>query len=316
MGVPFRLILYAPSRSVANRAAAAARDRVERLDRILSDYDPDSELRRLCETAGSGRRVRVSDELWTVLEHAEQLARQTCGAFDVTVGPFVRLWRRARRQRQLPSEQRLAAARERVGYRLIQMYPATREVLLAQPGMRLDLGGIAKGYALDETLRLVAQFGVRSLLVDAGGDVLVGEPPPDAYAWRVAVAPSGRITKGRPVLVLRVNRAAVATSGSGSQYVEIGGRRYSHIIDPRTGMALVGRMAATVVAPSGIEADALASALCVLGPARGLKLLESYPGAAARVVMADTAGRERVFESARWAELTKVWVAPELAASE
>ncbi len=316
MAVPFKLILYAPNRCVANRAAQAAQARVEQLDRILSDYKPDSELRRLCETAGTGAPVRVSDDLWSVLAQAQRLARQTDGAFDVTVGPLVRLWRRARRQKRLPGPQRLAEARQPVGYRLIEMFPATRQVRLCRTGMRLDLGAIAKGYALDEALERCAQLGVRSALIDGGGDVLAGERPADAYAWRVAVAPHGLLPSGRLVLLLDLKEAAVATSGSAVQYMEIGSRRYSHIIDPRTGMALVGRSAVSVVAPSGMLADALASALSVLGPKAGFKLLEAYPGTAARIVISDEAGRERSYESAGWAKLTKLWLYPEAVAGQ
>jgi thiamine biosynthesis lipoprotein len=276
LGTLFRLVLYAPDRATADAAAEAAWARIGELDRALSDYDPESELERLSARAGSGP-VPVSADLWAVLERARSVSIASDGAFDVTVGPLVRLWRRAARQRELPAAEQLASAHAAVGHALVRLDPDVRTAELLHGGMRLDLGGIAKGFVLDEVLRTLARHGVEVALVDGGGDVACSAPPPGRGGWRVRVVPG----RGAPEAELELAHAAVATSGDAERGFEIEGRRYSHVIDPRTGAALTSGVAATVIAADGMSADAWASALCVLGAA-GLARLE--PGLEARVV--------------------------------
>ncbi len=270
MGVPFRIVLYAEDRARAEAAARAAFDRIAELNAILSDYDSDSELNRLCETSGSGRAVPVSDELWTVLARAQELARQTDGAFDVTVGPYVHLWRRARREQTLPDPGRLARARAAVGWQHLELDARQRTARLRVSRMRLDLGGIAKGYALDEALKVLAAHGIRRALVSGGGDLAVGEPPPGRTGWRIEVPPPEPAQGPTRFLLLRC--AALATSGDLFQHVQIAGVRYSHIVDPRTGLGLTNRVQVTVIARDGMTADSLSTAISVLGPERGGKL--------------------------------------------
>ena len=303
MAVPVRIILYAPDEASANLAATGAFERIRQLNGILSDYDAQSELRRLCATAGNGRAVPVSEDLWRVLAAAQAVSEQSQGAFDATVGPIVRLWRRARRQRQMPSSERLQEARQLVGYRLVALEPKTHAVRLGRAGMGLDLGGIAKGYAVDEALKVLRKHGIRRALVDAGGDIRLGDPPPDRKGWRIGVAPLEVAAK--PSRYLSLSGCAIATSGDAWQYVEIRGRRYSHIVDPRTGLGLTDHSSVTVVAPDGTTADALASATSVLGPERGLKLVENTPGVAALIVRAPQ-GKVETYESKRWKKLPVV----------
>src|SRR5207253_860769 len=150
MGVPFRIVLYAPDKPTADQAARAAFGRITQLNDILSDYDTDSELSRLSQTAGSVRAVQVSADLWFVLKRAQELAQRTGGAFDVTVGPVVSLWRKARREKKLPDSVKLAEALQVVGYQKLRLDSSHHTVQLLAPGMRLDLGAIAKGYAADK----------------------------------------------------------------------------------------------------------------------------------------------------------------------
>jgi thiamine biosynthesis lipoprotein len=285
MGVDFRLLFYAPDAPSANRAAEAAFARVAELDAIMSDYEPESELMQLCATAGKGRAVPVSADLWRVLTHAQQLAEATDGAFDVSVGPFVRLWRQSRRQRKLPSPQLLEQARQAVGYQHVRLLPESRSVELTQPAMQLDLGGIAMGYAADAALQELREQGMPRALVDASGDIVVGDPPPDAAGWRIGVAPLD--ADQPPSRFLLLAHAAVTTSGDAFQHVEIGGQRYSHIIDPATGLGLTQPRSVTVIAPDGTTADSLATALCVLGPERGMEFIGKVPGAQALFIWRD-----------------------------
>ena len=268
MAVPIKIVLYAPDAGTANRAAEAAFARIHQLNGILSDYDPTSELRRLCDTSEGGKSVPVSGELWEVLSHAQKLSERSDGAFDVTVGPVVRLWRRARRREELPPPQMLIDYLELVGYRHVRLDPKRKAVALLKPGMRLDLGGIAKGYAIDEALAALRQRGVCRALVDAGGDIALGDPPPNKPGWLIGVA---ALELGEPPSrYIWLSRTAIATSGDTWQYVEIGGRRYSHLVDPRTGVGLTDHSTVTVIAPDAITADGLASAVSVLGPKKGL----------------------------------------------
>lgn len=283
MGVPVRISLYAPDEPAANKAARAAFDRVRRVDWIMSDYKADSELMQLCRKSGPGKPVKVSPELIAVLRRARQISEASDGAFDVSVGPVVRLWRRARRRKRLPKEDLLQAARRLVDYRRIHIDPQAGTVELKLEGMRLDLGGIAKGYAADQALAALKRNGITRAMIDAGGDIVVSDPPPGEAGWKIGVAPLER-PDGPPSRYLLLKNAAVATSGDAFQYVEIDGRRYSHIVDPRTGLGLTTRRSATVIAPDGTTADALASAVSVLGPEKGLPLIEKTKGAAALIV--------------------------------
>ena len=304
MGVPFRIALYARDEATANKAAAAAYARIGELNRIMSDYNHESELLRLCKASGPGRPVKVSPELFYVLCKALELSERSGGAFDVTVGPVVQLWRRARRLRELPDPKRLADARERVGFENMRLDKKARTVELLKEKMRLDLGGIAKGYAGDEALRVLKQHGITRGMIDGSGDIVVGDPPPGQCGWKIAieqpprsspaaqssraaVSNEGRTASSQAEPVRRfllLANAAVATSGDAYQYVEIDGVRYSHIVDPHTGLGLTVPSSVTVVAPNGTAADSLASAVSVLGPERGLALIEVTAGAAALVV--------------------------------
>ncbi len=293
MGTRFQIILYAPEEARAQRAARAAFARIAALDGIMSDYRPNSELMRLCQKAG-GEPVAVREDLFFVLSRAQELSRRSDGAFDVTVGPVVRLWRRARKIHELPDPQELAQARALVGYDKIRLDARARTVQLLQPGMLLDLGGIAKGYSADEALKVLKQHGITRALVAAGGDITVSGPPPDKDGWTVGIATLTDPNR-KPSRYLSLHDAAVSTSGDAEQYVEIGGKRYSHIVDPRTGIGLVGRLSVTVVARHGITADSLTKVVAVLGPKRGLPIIEATEGASALIVRRTDKGEEVLF---------------------
>ncbi len=260
MGMPVRIVVYA-QREDADRGARAAFATIAALEDIMSDYRPASEVRRL--GARAGRWTGVSDPLFAVLARARAIAETTEGAFDPTVGPLVALWREARRTRYLPTPARLDAARQRVGWRLIELDSARQRIRLARAGMRLDLGGIAKGFILQAALGTLRSRGLSRAMLEAGGDIVVGDAPPNRDGWRIDVPDADTALARRAAALVN---AAIATSGAASQFVEIAGVRYSHVVDPRTGVGLTNRTSATVIAPDGATADALATALTVLGP--------------------------------------------------
>ncbi|MBM3891616.1 MAG: FAD:protein FMN transferase, partial [Verrucomicrobia bacterium] len=297
-GIPFRITLYAPDRATADAAADAAFKRIKELNAILSDYEPDSELSRLSKTSGSGQAVAVSPTLWTVLSRAQELSRRSDGAFDITIGPPVWLWRKARLVRKLPDPAALAEARKAVGWQKMVLDPDQRTAKLLAANMRLDPGGIAKGYAADEALAALRQHGITRALVVAGGDMAIGHPPPGKPGWRIAVAPLDG--NGQPEVAqasslrihdqpqagslrhhrfLTASRCGLATSGDLFQHVEISGKRYSHIVDPRTGIGLTDHSLVVVIARDGLTADGLSTTVSVLGPQAGLKLIQATAGA-------------------------------------
>ena len=285
MGTRVSISVEMPTESTQAAAAAVqeAFARIRELDGKLSDYDPTSELNTLTK-APSGEPYPVSTDLFAVMEKALDVARASGGGFDPTVGPLVKLWRRARRTGRRPDERSLSDARRRVGFDKVTLDPASRTVTLAVAGMALDLGGIAKGFAAQEALDVLRRRGFPNALVDAGGDVVAGDAPSGRTGWRVGLAEPGR--EGLPVDEgVEVVRRAVATSGDAFQFVVIEGKRYSHILDPRTGEPLTHPMSVTVIAHDGALADALASALAVLGAEDGFALLARYPGTQARIVV-------------------------------
>jgi thiamine biosynthesis lipoprotein len=297
MGTKFQIILYAADAAAARRAAKAAFRRIAGLDGIMSDYRSTSELMRLCKKAG-GKPVKVSDDLFRVLAKAQEVSRISGGAFDVTVGPVVKLWRRARRNKKLPPPDKLAEALALVGYQNIYLDNKVHTVWLAKKGMQLDLGGIAKGYAADAALDLLQKQGITRALVAAGGDIAVRLAPPGRRGWKVGIAPLEN-PNDKPKRFLLLENAAVSTSGDAEQYVEIGGKRYSHIVDPKTGLGLVGRMSVSVVAPNGTTADSLTKVVCVLGPKRGFAILDKIEGVSCYIVRKTERGKERL-ESKRF----------------
>ncbi len=288
MGTRFRIVLYAPDAALAARASDEAFERIVRLDDTMSDYRSGSELMSLCHRAG-GPPVAVSEDLYRVLEASQKLAARSDGAFDITAGPVIHLWRRTRRRQELPDKQELAAARRLVGYKKLRLDAKARTAQLLKSGMMLDLGGIAKGYAADEALKVLARHGFTRALVAAGGDIAVGAAPPDELGWRIGIAPLESPDKP-PTRFLLLHDAGVSTSGDAEQHAEIGGIRYSHIIDPRTGQALKGHSSVTVVAPNATASDGLATALSVLNPKRALALARSTPGTATLIIRATATG--------------------------
>jgi thiamine biosynthesis lipoprotein len=276
MGVPVRVVLHTSSDTNARTAARAAFARVAALENVMSDYRVDSELRRL--EGRAGQWVDVSAPLYEVLNLARSVAEKSDGAFDPTVGPLVQLWREARRTKQLPRRAAIDSARALVNWRYVTLRAG--RVKLAKPGMRLDLGGIAKGYILQAVLETLAAHGVTRALIEAGGDIVVGAAPPGRKGWRIEVPGADSAVRARAASLVR---AAISTSGPSEQFVDIGGLRYSHVIEPRSGEALTRSDHATVIAADGATADALSTALTVLGAEHRAQLLAKFPGVLASV---------------------------------
>ncbi|MFW6170024.1 MAG: FAD:protein FMN transferase [Planctomycetota bacterium] len=283
MGTRFVLLFYAPDEELANQGFQAAFARIAQLEATLSDYDRTSELTQLSRAAPTPHPVEVSDDLWAVLQTAGRLSRRTGGAFDVTLGPLTKLWRRTRRRQQPPTPARLRDARAASGHTALILHPKRQAVQLLKPDMRLDLGGIAKGYAVDQALRELKRVGITRALVNASGDMAASGPPPGKPGWLVGVAP---LEPDAPSSVFgHLAHQSIATSGDAFQYVEIDRQRYSHILDPNTGLGLQTRGSVSILADDGMQADAIASAVSVMGPDKGLKWVRKQPGIEALVLL-------------------------------
>jgi FAD:protein FMN transferase len=304
MGVEFEVVLYAADEQQAKAALDAAMARIAELDKRLSDYDLASELSRLSATSdvrhndparGAFAPVTLSDDLWQVLSASQSLSEKSGGAFDVTVGPLTKLWRRARRRRELPEPELLTAAKASVGYRFLQLDSRSKTATLLKPNMRLDLGGIAKGFAADEAVKVVQARGIGRVLVRASGDIAAGDAPPGEKGWLVGIAPLE--PDQPPERFLYLANGAISTSGDARQHLVVAGHRYSHILDPRTREPIEGRSSVTVVAPRGMLSDALASAVSVLGPQDGLQLIEQYDGTELLMVHEDGSGMQQTVQT-------------------
>jgi thiamine biosynthesis lipoprotein len=302
MGSSFKIVLYSTDEPAARRASQSAFDRIAGLDSVLSDYQPDSELSRLSEKAG-GPPVPVSADLFDVLHRSKEYYDRTGGAFDVTIAPVGRLWRRARRERKLPDPSTLAEALKLVGSDKMVLDPSKRTIQLTRPGMRLDVGGIAKGYASQAAVDVLRRAGIDSALVAGAGDIVVSGAPPGTEGWTIGVASLNPADSG-PVMYLLLKNAAISTSGDAERFVIIGGHRYSHIVNPATGRGVEDRASVTVIAPDGGAADALETSVYLLGPERGLKLIEETPGTAA-LYRRLTPDGVRTFESSRFKEIPR-----------
>ena len=242
--------------------------------------------------------VPVSPDVFRVVSIAQDLAKRSDGAFDVTAGALTRLWRRARRQGTLPDPADLARARSESGYRLLRLGADDQAIWLEREGVRLDVGGIAKGYAADRALEVLARAGLTRAMVVAGGEMALGDPPPGACGWRVSIAPLDPSTAAPAPLEL--SHAGVSTSGDAEQWMEVDGVRYSHILDPRTGQPLTRHLAVTVAAVDATTSDMLATAVAVLGEREGLRLADDYGAAALFTVAPDGRGVPLHVASQRW----------------
>jgi thiamine biosynthesis lipoprotein len=280
MGMQARIVLYADNSQLAREAADAAFAEMNRLDGVLSDWRTDSDVARVNAAAG-GEPVPVDAACIEVLERSAEISQLSDGAFDVTIGPVTALWREAQHSQQPPTAQVIDRAHALVNWRNIEVNATAQTVRLIKAGMRLDFGGIGKGYAADRGLEVLRQLNCRAAMVSIAGDIRLGDAPPESRGWLIAVH-DGLTHEGSPPLLLA--NCGISTSGDLEQSLTIDGIRHSHIIHPRQGLGLTDLIAATVIASDATTSDALATAVCVMGAERGLAMIAKIDSAAARLV--------------------------------
>ncbi len=272
MGSPFKLIIYASNDTLANKAANCAFKRIEDLNEALSDYRDDSEINHVSAQSGSGKWIAVSKDLFDILSISDDVSKRTNGAFDATLGPVVQEWRRATRKGYLPDKKTIRTALSKAGYKKIKFDKGNQSIWLAKKGMRLDIGGLGKGYAADEAVKVLRSYGIKSAMIDAGGKLALMDPPPGENGWKIVVS-TGRDS----IKTIEYANVGIATSGPTYRYLEYRGKRYSHIVNPKTGIGLLFHLRTTVISPNATEADALATAFSVSGIKEGKKYLKRFP---------------------------------------
>ena len=257
MGTDVKIVIYANDSLSANNVAESAFSRINELNDALSDYQIDSELNQLSKTYQ--QTIAVSSDLWSVLYTAQSVSVRSGGAFDVTAGPLTLLWRRAMRRSTLPDKTALDEARNSVSYKYLYLNEQNQTVKLLENNMRLDLGGIAKGYVADQALQVLIDSGYPQAVVDAGGDIALGNAPPSLDGWEIQIFEDDAYSK-----IMILANCGIAVSGDTYQYLLHNGVRYSHIVDPRTGFGVTHERKVAVIATTAMIADAWASAYSVM----------------------------------------------------
>jgi thiamine biosynthesis lipoprotein len=286
MGTFAHVIVIAVEEKAAQACIEAAIEQINKIDELMSYHNPDSEISRLNRSAFENP-VKVGPLTYQVIKKAVEFSRLTDGAFDVTVGPLVDLWRRAGDANTVPTQQQLQEAGSRVGWDKLILEDSEQSVQFAVDGMRLDLGGIAKGFAIDKAIEAIEEAGGLGALVDIGGDIrCFGKTPKGQKYWLVGLQNPDLESEEQILFTLKLSAGAVATSGDYQRFVLIGGRHYSHIINQKTGNSAEALSSVTIITDSATDADALATAVSVMGAAKGTELIEKSSSTEAIIISA------------------------------
>jgi thiamine biosynthesis lipoprotein len=294
MGTFARVVVIAADRNVANKCIDAAFAEINKVDALMSKYKSDSEI-SIVNRDGFKRAVGVSDSVYEVLQKSIEFSKLTDGAFDITVGPLVDLFHSSEKTEVAPSEEEIAQAETKVGFKKLELNGENKTVRFTVEGMQLDLGGIAKGYAVDKAIEAVQKAGALGAMVDIGGNIrCFGTTPRGKDNWLIGVQnpkavnnPNLKVqsTDGNDyLLTLKLKDKAVATSGDYQQFVIINGNRYSHILNPHTGTSAEGLSSVTIITDNATDADALSTAVSVTGIEKGLALIEKLPNTEAILI--------------------------------
>ena len=295
MGSPFKIVAYAADYNALSTAVSKAYERVDALNAIFSDYDEKSEISILTKNYKKGKWLGVSPELLKILKISRDAVQQSNGAYDVTVGNIVKEWRKARKAKRLPDAERLKAALLKTGFNHLEIHQKKPKIRFDTEGVLLDFGGIVKGYAAQEAVRILTESGFPSCFADAGGDLSFGSFPLNHEHWSIGVT----LPNEENILferLLSFENVAIATSGDMYNFVEIDSIRYSHIVNPKTGMGVTHQRNVTVIAKDGATADWLATACSVLAPDEAIKLVKQYVEAEVLIVE-NQSGKIKMWQS-------------------
>lgn len=288
IGTSVQVDVCAPSSqdSALQEAMARVWNRFDEINQRMNAYDPQSDIGRVNQSGGQA--VAVHPDVCHVVKQAVAFSRVTGGLFDVTVRPLIEVWRQAAKEGRLPLTDELLQARERIGSGRIEIVEGD-DCLIRCDSCRLDLGGIAKGYAVDEAARILREHQFQDFLINAGGDLYAGGKACEGRPWRVGVR--NPFLRGQMIEVVEISDEAVTTSGDYEQFYEIEGKRFSHIVNPLTGQPQAGAVSVTVIAPTAIEADVFSTALMVEKPLSAVEFINSKgPAYAVMMITKDDNG--------------------------
>jgi len=274
-----RIIAVAENKRTADNAIEAGFEQIENIESMMNIYKADSEISVVNRNA-SNEPVKITDTLFEVLQKSIEYSRKTAGAFDITVGPLVKLFKNAKKENAIPTTEQIEQAKSKTGYQKLKLDAQKKTIKFQADGMSLDLGGIAKGFAIDKAIEAMRTCGATGGMVDVGGDIrCFNQPAGGKNRWQIGLQnpqdTQQTTDKDKLLLVLQLNDNAVTTSGDYERFVIIKGKKFSHIINPATGWASKGLSSVTIIAKTATQADALATAVSVMGAEAGLELIEA-----------------------------------------
>jgi thiamine biosynthesis lipoprotein len=277
MGTVAHITAVADDRQTARQCIDAASEQIDIIENLFSYHRSDSEISRINRDAFNAP-VKASRQVYQLIKRSVEFSRLTSGAFDITVGPLVNLWHQAGEANSTPTAEEIASARSKVGYEKLILDDVNSTVRFGVDGMRLDLGAIAKGYAVDVAIEAIREGGGIGGLVNIGGEIrCFGTPPKGKKHWLIGLQNPDLKAANQTILTLKINDKAVSTSGDYQRFVSIGGRHFSHIIDLKSGRSAEAFSSVTIITEQATDADALATAVSVMGGEKGLNLIESIP---------------------------------------
>ncbi|AKP51775.1 FAD:protein FMN transferase [Cyclobacterium amurskyense] len=274
MGSRFDITVVAEDYITAKNYIESGIEEIDRIEKLISSWDENSQTSEINKYAGI-KPVKVEAELFNLIERAMMISKLTDGAFDITYASMDKIWKFDGSMRKMPSEEDIRASVTKVGYNNILLDKEKLTVFLKIKGMKIGFGAIGKGYAADMAKKLLLAKGVTSGIINASGDMNSWGKQVDGNEWKVAI--TNPLNKNKVFALLPISNGAVVTSGDYEKYVEFNGKRYSHIIDPRTGYPSTGIISVTVFAPKAELADALATSVFVMGKEAGLDRINQLP---------------------------------------
>ena len=274
MGSGFQITVVVEDSLEANRVIDLAVEEITRIEKLISSWDPDSETSEINSNAGI-KPVKVSQELYNLIERAKNISGLTDGAFDISYASMDKIWKFDGSMKKMPSNEEIESSVSKVGFQNIILNPEQTSVFLKEKGMKIGFGAIGKGYAADQAKALLEKNNVRAGIINASGDMNTWGSQPNGEEWTVAI--TNPLNKTKAAAILPITNGAVVTSGNYEKFVQFDGTRYSHIIDPRTGYPSSGILSVTVFAPKAELADALATSVFVMGIETGLNRINQLP---------------------------------------
>ncbi len=292
MACTYQIVVYGDDLPRLRKVVESAFDEVDRIDRLMSHYKPDSPLSQLNRHAAQAP-LKVDPELFEFIAECLRYSRVSDGAFDITVGPLMKVWGFFRGEGRMPSDVELSTVRRSVGYQHVILHERERTISFARPGVELDLGGIAKGYAVDRAVDVLRQGSISHALVSAGGSTIYGlGAPPHEAGWQVRI--QDPVAPDRAAVTVRLKDQALSVSGSYEKFFELGGQRYSHVMDPRTGRPVEGVLSVAVITDNGTSGDALDNLFYVQGTAWSRKFLSAFPVSKVIFFVSESTGKWRM----------------------